>query len=151
MLKALRPFVLALSAAALPTVPAMAQGVIHDPNAIAGCYEITSGLPANFTASFCLTADYYGEFNATSPAGACVRRMSWSPRPDGVTPVDWPADFIHLNIHFLGPGCPEVADQLTDDIYCGVVSSGSSAGGLNCTFDVERGLPLREVTVRRVN
>lgn len=151
MLKALRFVVLATGVAVLPLGPAAAQAVAHDPNSIAGCYEITSGLPAGFTAGFCLDNAWQGEFTATSPAGACVRHMSWEATPDGFTPVDWPDDFIHLNIDYLGPGCPEVADQLTDDIYCGVVASGLNAGGLNCTFDVERELPLREVTVRRVN
>jgi len=150
MLKALRRFVLAASIVALPLAPAGAQ-VAHDPDRIAGCYEITGGLPAGYAASFCLTADFLGEFNATAPAESCVRMMNWSPQPDGVTPVAWPADFIHLNIDFLGPGCPEVNTQLTDDIYCDLIDRGPDVAGMNCTFDEERSLPLREVTVIRVN
>ena len=104
MLKALGLLVLATAVTVLSVATAAAQDAGHNPNSIAGCYEITSGLPESFTAGFCLDNAWQSEFTATSPAGACVRHMSWEATPDGFTPVDWPDDFIASKIgHITHP------------------------------------------------
>lgn len=142
------PFILAGSLVALSFTPAAAQPAEVDPQVMPGCYEVTTELPDGLEVSFCLTADFGESFTVRGPEDyLCQRTLYWSPQPDGVTPIDWPADFIHININSLFVSCPDAAEVLTDDMYCGALPDGS----LDCTFDEERYIPARQVTTRRID